>query len=77
MAENFFVVFNEEETLGSQPLGRTAGKEGKTIEPLKTAKFVKMAAENVADAQAAVAVLYPSDTGSLPVVVKEAAWKTS
>lgn len=77
MANTYFVVFNEAEGTGTQELGRKAGKEGKTLAPLKIARVVKMEAESVKDAQEAVATLYPGNATTTPVVVAEAAWKTS
>jgi hypothetical protein len=77
MASTFFVVFNAQEESGSQELNRKAAKEGKTLEPVQVARFVKMEAESVADAQNAVRALYPGNAATTPVVVAEAAWKTS
>lgn len=77
MANTYFVVFNESEETAPQELGRKAGKEGKTLASVKVARFVKMEAESVADAQAAVATLFPGNATTTPVVVTEAAWKTS
>lgn len=75
MASTFFAVFNAETNSSPEELGKKAGKEGKTLDYVKSAKFVKLEAESVADAQAAVKTLFGSD--STPVVVTEAQWKES
>jgi hypothetical protein len=77
MANTYYVVFNEAEASATQELNRKAGKEGKTLEPVKSARFVKMEAESVKDAQEAVATLFPGNSTTTPVVVTAAAWKTS
>ena len=77
MAAEYYAVINEAEGTGTQELNRKAGKEGKTLGTLKVARFVKMEAENVKDAQEAVATLFPGNSTTTPVVVAEAAWKTS
>lgn len=77
MAATYYVVFNEQEEQGPAPLERKAGKEGKTLGPVKVARFVEMEAENVKDAQEAVATLFPANATSTPVVVALASWKTS
>jgi hypothetical protein len=77
MAAEYYAVINEAEGTTTEAPGRKAGKEGKTLGTLKVARFVKMEAENVKDAQEAVATLYPGLSTGTPVVVAIAAWKTS
>jgi hypothetical protein len=77
MANTYFVVFNDQIEGATEELNRKAGKEGKTLAAVKTARFVKMEAESVKDAQEAVATLFPGNASGTPIVVTEAAWKTS
>ena len=77
MANTYFAVFGQETNVASEAVERKAGKEGKTLEPVKRAKFIKLEAESVADAQNALYALYGGEITTTPVVVTEAAWKTS
>lgn len=71
------MVFNEQEEAGPGAIERKAGKEGKTLGPVKIARVVKMEAESVKDAQEAVAALFPGNATGTPAVVAEAAYKFS
>lgn len=77
MTAEYYAVFNEAEGTGPQEIGRKAGKEGETLGTLKVARFVKLKAENVKDAQESVATLFPGNSTTTPVIVAVAAWKTS
>jgi hypothetical protein len=72
----FFVVENSGEAGGSAPIPREF-KSAKTLEAPKLAKWVKMEAGSVAEAQEAWANMFPGNSTGTPVVVAEAAWKTS
>ena len=72
---NFFVVFNQQETL--DPPGRTGIGTAKTLGPVTTASFCKVEATAVADAQEQAQKMFPGRVNTTPIVVTEAAWKSS
>ena len=74
---NFFVVYDAQEQGGDANDVRTY-KSAKVLgEAPQIARFIKMEAGSVAEAQEAVRNLFPGNAAGLPVVVAEAAWKTS
>lgn len=77
MANTYYAVFDRQATPGNEALvGTKAAKEGEVKGPVYSARWVKIAAESVADAQAAVKAIYGGTT-DIPVIVTEAAWKES
>lgn len=72
----FFTVINTQTDQASEEASRKF-KSATILEQPKIARFVKMEASTIAEAQEAVANLYPGNSSGLPVVVAEAAWKTS
>ncbi len=70
---NFFVVFNQGST-GPEPTGQTVGTT-KVAGGVKHAKFVKVSGTAVKDVQELVKQTY--GTTDTPIVVTEAAWKSS
>lgn len=74
---NFFVVFDEQEQ-GGDASDERKYKSAKLLgEPAKVARFTKMEAGSVAEAQEAVRNLFPGNAATTPVVVAEGSWKTS
>lgn len=73
---NYFVLDNSGEAGGTGVIPREF-KSAKTLEAPKLAKFVKMEAGSVAEAQEAYANMFPGNSSGTPVVVTEAQWKTS
>jgi hypothetical protein len=73
---NFFAVINSQANQGSEEAERKF-KSAKILEQPKEARFVKMEAGSIAEAQEALRVLYPGNASGTPVVVAESAWKES
>jgi|HubBroStandDraft_2_1064218.scaffolds.fasta_scaffold130992_2 hypothetical protein len=74
---NFYVVYDEQEQ-GGDANDERKYKSAKLLgEAAKIARFTKLEAGSVAEAQEAVRNLFPGNAAGLPVVVAEAAWKTS
>jgi hypothetical protein len=75
---NYFVVLpmGPRESSDAE-IGRQATNTGKPLEPgITAAKFVKVEAASVADAQAVARICY-GGAKTTPVVVTEAQWKES
>jgi hypothetical protein len=72
----YFTVFNSQEESATQESERKF-KSAKTLGPVNLARFIKIEAGSVAEAQEAVRNLYPGNATGMPVVVAEAAWKES
>jgi hypothetical protein len=74
---NYFVVYDEQEQ-GGDANDERKYKSAKLLgEAAKVARFTKMEAGSVAEAQEAVRNLFPGNAATTPVVVTEAQWKTS
>ena len=71
----FHVVFNEQSQGERLPIP-TKWENVTTVDNPKSARVVELEASSIAEAQKAVGALYGS-SATTPVVVADAAWKTS
>lgn len=74
----YFVVFNQTGNNPSVPSAPSAIWEGVTLlDHSYTAKYIKLEAGSLKEAQQAITHFYPGSETTTPVVVTEAQWKES
>jgi hypothetical protein len=77
MANEYVAVWDRQALpAATAEVGLKAGKEGEVTGAQVTARYVKLNAESVADAQTTVRALFGGST-DIPVIVAIAAWKES